>query len=174
MTEPDPLAVAVMVAYCGWDPTILLTDAVATLDGTGASILGLPTLHLTGVSSVAVTDGWGNATTYLAADVPATVGPGSANVGWSDNGCLVWRACGVWPEGQGNIVVTYSGGYDDIPEDLTAALNSVGKRTGSALLGASSRRMGTAGVTFGTAISAGDLLMVEKMVFDRYRIPRIR
>lgn len=168
MTEPDPLAVAAMVAYCGWDPTTPVIGAVAALDGNGTRFLSLPSLHVTAVTSVSVTDLWGTVTT-------PTVGPG-LDVGWSPNGCLTWNGwdnCGTWPVGQGNVVVTYDSGYDDgPPDDLVAALVSLSKRTTSPVFGATSRRMGSAGVSFGQQVSSGDLLAVERMVFDRYRIPR--
>lgn len=173
MTEPDPLALAVMVAYCGWDPTASVT-ATEILDGNGTALLTLPSLYVTAVTSVAVTDEYGSAFTYASTDVPASIGVGaSVVVGWSENGCLIYNGSGgYWPVGSRNVVVTYASGYPGIPDDLAAALASVSKRTTSPVFGASSQRMGTAGVTFGPAIASGGLLMIEQMVFDRYRLPR--
>lgn len=166
MTSPDPLASAAMVAYCGWDPTVPVTETVL-LDGNGTRLIALPSLHVTALTAITVTDQWGTVTT-------PTLGPGN-QVGWSVNGCLTWNdwCYPGWPIGQGNIAVTYSGGYDPTPDDLAAALASLGKRTSAPTFGATSRRMGTAAVSFGSQVSSGDFLMVEQMVFDRYRLPRV-
>lgn len=163
MTEPDPLAVGALVAYCGWDPTTSVTETVL-LDGNGTRLLALPSLFVTAVTAVSVTDRWGTVTT-------PTIGPGT-EVGWSVNGCLTWNGVGGWPEGQQNIAVTYTGGYDFMPDDLEAALASISNRTTSPVFGATSRRMGATSIGFGAQVSSGDLLMVERMVLDRYRIPR--
>ena len=163
MADPDPLAIGAMVAYCGWDPTASVTSTVA-LDGNGTRVLALPCLHVTAVTTITVTDQWGTVTT-------PTIGP-ALDVGWSENGCLTWNGLCGWPIGQRNIVITYTGGYDDIPDDLEAALESVANRTTSTAFGATSRRLGSASISFGAQVSSGDLLMIERMVFDRYRIPR--
>lgn len=164
MTEPDPLAVGAMVAYCGWDPSTSVTGTVR-LDGNGTRLLALPSLYVTAVTAVSVTDQWGTVTT-------PTIGPGT-EIGWSANGCLTWNGVGGWPEGQQNVAVTYTGGYDMLPDDLDAAVASLSKRTSAATFGATSRRMGTAAVNFGAEVSSGDFLNVERMVFDRYRLPRV-
>lgn len=175
MTSPDPLALAAMVAYCGWDPTEYLADAVVTLDGNGSPLLTLPSLNVTGVSSVVVTDGYGDVLTYLSSDDPASIGPGRTMVGWSSDGALTCRdyALGsVWPEGAGNVVVTYSSGPVETA-DLDAAMAHLSARM-PAMTGATSAKMGTAALTFGQTIAEGGLLLIEQMVFDRYRIPRVR
>lgn len=154
-----------MVAYCGWDPTVLVTDGVVELDGSGTSLLTLPCLNVTDVASVTVTDYWGTAYTALAT--------APADYSWSSDGCIEWSSykyCGVWPAGHRNVSVVYSGGYDGPPDDLEAALQKLSGRLGG--MGLGSRRMGTAAVNYGSTIAAGGLLLVEQMVFDRYRIPR--
>lgn len=159
MTSPDPLAAAAMVAYCGWDPTAIVSDVTIAGDGNGTRLLTLPSLYVTDVSAVSIVDCDGDVVTQDAADV-----------GWSENGKLEWQSWGVWPEGSRNILVTYSGGYDSIPDDLSAALAHLSGRLAG--MGATSRRMGTGSVSFGAAIADGGLLLVEQMVFDRYKIPR--
>lgn len=169
MTSPDPLALAAVVAYLGWDPSVDVQNETVNLDGNGTPVVALPSLNVTGVSAVTVTDYWG--TSYTAELVTAPV-----DVQWSPNGVLTWRSsqfCGVWPEGSQNVAVTYSAGYGGAwPEDLTAAINSISKRTSGALLGATSARMGSAAINFGQKVAAGDLTVVEQMVLDRYRLPR--
>lgn len=174
----DPLAWAVMVAYCGWDPTVLVTDETVNLDGNGKEVLALPSLNVTAVSAVTVTDWDGSTWT-------PTVGA-SQQVGWSKNGILTWNpgaiptsstsftACWFgpyWPEGQQNIAVTYSGGYDGPDAFLDAALNSLTNRLPQ--MGRTSARLGSAGFTYAASVASGGLLLVEQMVFDRYRLPRV-
>lgn len=164
VTDADPFAVAVMVAYCGWNPLVSVTAEVAALDGAGTLLLQLPTLYLRNVSAVSVTDWAGDVTT-------PTLGLGN-QVGWTQDGSIFWNGYGLWPTGQQNITVTYDAGYLNPPDDLAAALGSVTKRIPNMTSGYASRRMGTAGVTMSAASSTGDLLLVEKMVFDGYRIVR--
>jgi hypothetical protein len=176
VTDADPLAWAAMVAYCGWDPTEQVTDRTVLLDGTGTRLLALPSLYVTDVSAVSMTDCYGETSLRPVAPVayPSLGTATTADVGWSENGVLIWNGYlyGGWPSGQRNISVTYSGGYNVLPDDLQAALDSVGKRT-AGMLGATSRRMGTAAVAFSGVASEGGLLLVEQMVFDRYRLFKV-
>lgn len=160
----SPLAQAAMVARCRWDPTKVVTDDQVELDGNGSPLLLLPSLHVTDVSAVQLVDFDGAARDLI-------VGPGAgAEVSWNEQGEINWRGCGAgWPAGDRNIVVTYSGGYDPIPADLQAALDSLSARLTRGV-GFTQNRMGTASVTLAQSIAEGGLLVVEQMVFDRYRI----
>lgn len=156
-----------MVAYCGWDPTIPVVDETVLLDGDGSTVVTLPCLNVTAVTSVVITDADGG--TYT-----ATLTGSYPDVGWSANGVLTWQSgenFGRWPVGQQNIAVTYSGGYNGTPDDLQAALDSVAGRM--PLTGASSKALGSAKISYGHAITDGGLLLVEQMVFDKYRLPRV-
>jgi len=42
------------------------------------------------------------------------------------------------------------------------------------ITGASVKRLGSASISTSAAVATGGLLLVEQMVFDRYRIPRAR
>jgi hypothetical protein len=171
-TTLDPLAVGVMVAYCGWDPTIPVDGVTEVLDGNGTPVLTLPSLYVTDVASVTVTSEDGT-TTWT-----PTVGPGQ-QVGWSVNGVLTWNpqvwpyaaGCMYWPEGQQNISVVYSGGYNTVPADLNAALTNLTNRLPQ--MGRTSAKIGTAALTFAQTVADGGLLLVEQMVLDRYRLPRV-
>lgn len=159
----DPLAQAAMVAYCGWDPTEHVTNQLVLLNGNGTSLLTLPSLHVTDVSAVTVTDRWDRS-------VDLTIGTGSADLSWSEDGVLSLTGCGLvraFPEGLRNVAVTYSGGYPEVPAELQAVLDSIGKRTGTTSAGIRSKTMGKAAFTY---VASGDLLLLEKMVLDRYRI----
>lgn len=166
-TSVDPLALAAMVAYCRWDPTAVVSDATALLDGNGALEMCLPSLYVTGVSAVVVTLPDGSA-------YDAQIGTGY-DVAWNEGGVLAWLPSSLsgfayWPEGKQNIAVTYSGGYETIPDDLQAALNSLTARMPKIQSGLSQAKIGTAAMTYAAGIAAGGLLAVEQWVFDRYRI----
>lgn len=170
----DPLAQAVMVAYCGWDPTLLVANETATLDGNGTPVITLPSLHVTAVTQVTVTDHAGTLHTYQSTDTPATIGPGPTNVAWSENGVLTCKdpTLGrVWPQDDGNITVTYNGGYSITPDDLQAALDHLTARVPQ-MTGATTRKLGSATITVAQQIANGGLLLIEQMVLDRYRLPR--
>jgi hypothetical protein len=165
----DPLAQAVMVAYCGWDPTVLVTNETILLDGNGTAWAFLPSLNVVAVTSVVVTNGDGS--TYT-----ATIGPGMMDVGWSDDGILTWQSCnncGSWPGLQQSIAVTYSGGYNGPTDELQAVLDHLSGRI-PAMTGATSRRLGSASIAYAQSVADGGLLLVEQMVLDRYRLPRAR
>lgn len=164
----DPMAVAAMVAYCGWDPTVPVSSVTVALDGDGTFLARLPSLYVTDVSAVVVTNPDGS--TYA-----ATVGTGTADVSWSENGVMLWQSCnngGCFPEGQQNIAVTYSGGYTAVPADLDAALNHLSGRV-AGMNGATSKRLGSASISYAQSVADGGLLLIEQMVFDSYRIPRV-
>lgn len=166
-TTIDPLALAAMVAYCGWDPTTPVVDEQILLDGNGTLSMFLPSLYVTAVTAVAVTlpDG----STYA-----AQIGTG-LDVSWSVGGELTWLSTalggvGCWPEGNQNIAVTYSGGYPAIPDDLQAALDSLTTRMPKVTSGLTQAKIGTASMTYAAALAQGGLLSVEQWVFDKYRI----
>lgn len=165
----DPLAQAAMVIYCGWDPTVLVTNQPVQVDGNGTPWAFLPSLNVTAVTAVTVTN-W-DGSTYV-----ATVGAGFNDVGWSANGILTWQSSNngaCWPLGQQAISVTYSGGYPAVPADLAAALAHLSARM-PAISGATSARLGTAAFSYAATVAAGGLLLIEQMVFDGYRLPRAK
>lgn len=173
----DPLAQAVMVAYCGWDPTTPVVGETLNLDGNDTTLLALPSLYVTAVTAVTVIDQLGNAYTATV-DQPGVAVSGGSDVGWSEDGCLIWHPwvnCdySVWPAGEQNIAVTYSGGYSTIPDDLGAVLNSLTTRMPQIQSGATSKRLGSAALTYAATVAAGGLLTVEQMVLDKYRLPRV-
>lgn len=159
-----------MVAYCGWDPTVPVTAGVVQVDGNGTPWAFLPSLHVTAVSAITVTN-W-DGSTYV-----PTIGPGSNDVGWNADGILTWQSCNngaAWPLGQQAISVTYSGGYDGAPPDLQAVLDSLTARMPQLQSGATAKRLGAASISYAAAIAAGGLLLVEQMVLDSYRLPKAR
>jgi hypothetical protein len=168
MTWPDPLALGAVIAYCGWDPTSQVTETVH-LDGNGTFRVWLPSLRVTAVNAVVVTN-W-DGSTYT-----ATIGPGN-DVGWSENGTLTWQSCNNgarWPSEAQSISVTYTGGYIGIPSDLAAAIESLAtRRTNPALSqGVINETTGPYHVGYSPTVAAGGFLTIEQMVLDKYRIVR--
>lgn len=166
----DPGAQAVMVAYCDWDPTEVVTDRTVLLNGNGTSLLTLPSLYVTDVSAVVITDRLGTVTA-------ATVGPAPADVEWSEDGCVELTSCllgGAFPQGRRNVAVTYSGGYDPIPATLQATLDSIAKGIAVGSSRAQQKKLLSGSVTYAANAIAGNLLVTEQMVLDQYRIPRVR
>ncbi len=152
-----------MISRCGWDPLELVRDRTLLLDGNGISLLTLPSLWVTDVSAVVVTDLGGTAW-------PLTIGPCLNDIAWSDNGVLElktgWVCGGIFPADRRNVAVTYSGGYAKPPDDLQAALDSVSKRAARESSNVRSKRMGQTSITYNDP----NLLTTEQMVFDRYRL----
>jgi hypothetical protein len=169
----DPLALAAVKAYCGWDPTEQVTNATALLNGNGTESLFLPSLAVSDVASVLVTIGADVYTLVVSTDVDQ-----SGDVVWDAKGELrllppLNRPFQFWPRGLRNVTVVWSGGYGDtIPEDLMAALTSIGSRT--SLAGATKAKIGTAEVDYSPTVAGGGLLQTEQWVLDGYRIPRVR
>lgn len=139
---------AMIRAYCGWHIAPNRVDTF-TLDGSGASVQMLPTMHLTAVTSVTA-DG-----TLLAAD----------EYQWSESGFLTGR---TWPCKPRSVVVEAVHGYDVIPEELAQVTLQVVGRGGNTPLGPTQQAAGPFSVTWGPGGMFTDL---ERAVLDRYRIP---
>jgi hypothetical protein len=157
-TEDERLeqAEALVRSYCGWHIAPSRVDAVETLRGYGAQPLLLASLNVTAVASV-VDDG----TTLALTD----------DYTWQPNGVIL-RA-GWW--GTGDVVVTYTHGYDDPPPEVTAVVQAVAQR---AVDNPGSRPRDQIGPFAPTYSQTGSnqapalaLLDAEKAVLDPYRIP---
>lgn len=162
----DPLALGVVVGYCGWDPTAEVTSATTKLNGTDTGLLTLPTLALASITSITATDAWGNISTLdPTADIEYnTAGEIALKPVNSANLC-------AWPAGKDNVAIVWSGGNSSVPPDLAAAITSITNRLPS--MGLSKAAIGTATLQYGPAYMTGDLLAIEKYVLDRYRIVRV-
>lgn len=159
----DPLALGVVVGYCGWDPTAEVIDATTKVNGTGTDLVLLPTLALASIASITATDVWGNI---------STLDP-TADVEYNDAGEIELKPVNSanltsWPVGKDNITIVWSGGNSSVPADLAAAITSITNRLPA--MGLNRATIGTATLQYGPAYMTGDLLAVEKYVLDRYRI----
>jgi hypothetical protein len=103
-------------------------EATEYYDGTGRKLLVLRRRPATAVASVYVDPAgyYGDGPTAFAAESEWTRG-----VDWTprrldateQNGSMLLCLRGDWPEGHGNVKVTYTAGYTTIPADLTLAVN---------------------------------------------------
>jgi hypothetical protein len=131
--------------YCGW--VIAPTEAAEwTLDGTGAAILRVPTLHLADVTEVQV-DG-------------LVLGVGEYT--WTRHGHLY---CPLgWPEGFRRIVVEADHGYVDTPDGVRLAVLSMAARSIT-----NPERLDTA--TVGTVTRRYSQTALETALLHAYRLP---
>lgn len=158
VTEADRLlqAEALVRSYCGWHIAPSRADVVETLRGYGAQPLLLRSLQVTAVASV-VDDG----TTLVLTD----------DYIWQPNG-VITRA-GYW--GTGDVVVTYTHGYETVPAEVTAVVQAVAQRAVSNPGSLVRTQKGPFADTYSqTGVNQSlpiALLDAEKDVLDHYRIP---
>ena len=95
--------------YCGWHVTPVLADQTVTIDGTGDSMLVLPTLMLTELSSVAE-DG---------IDIPLV------ELNWSARGLIIKRSGHWWTSMFSAITVEFSHGYATAPDFESVVLGAI-------------------------------------------------
>lgn len=149
VTDDDRLAQAEQQVrdYCGWHIAPSRAETM-TLDGSGSYAMLLPTLRLTGVTSVT------NA--GEAVDL--------ATVEWSEAGIL--RCSSVWTWKFRGVVVEMTHGYDDVPASVAGVVRDIAARAVSNGGGLKSKTIGPFSETY-----AVDLLSTEMAVLDRYKLP---
>lgn len=148
-TEDDRLnqAEGAVRAYCRWHIAPSRIETV-TIRGNGSAILTLPSLYVTGITSVTC-DG-----TVLTSD----------DFWWSEAGVLT-RVNAAWTEAA--VVVVFTHGYADVPPEITGVVQSLAARGIANPKGFASQTSGPFSVTF----SAGDFLPAELGALGRYKIP---
>lgn len=149
-------ASAAVRAFCGWQ-IHAVTGVIVTLDGPGGQVLALPSLRVTKVLSVRIV--MGDAITTVTDFIPSV------------SSGLLRRRRG-WPGEFSSIEVTYSGGYDPVPDEIAAVVCSMVDRGASIPAGVSQEGTGqlTRVYTGGAGVVA--LSDTEKEVLGRYRISR--
>lgn len=112
-TEAERLeqAEALVRGFCGWHVAPLREDDVLTVDGTGSSILPLPSLKVVGISSI-VEDG-------IAVDL--------STVTWSASGWIKKRY-GRWTCEPGGVVIILDHGHETVPAEVTAIVQAIAQR----------------------------------------------
>lgn len=151
----DPAAQAAIRSYCGWHIAPVVTTVV-TLDGSGGSILLLPTLKLITVDNVSVN------------------GAPVNDFEWSEAGML--RRDRNWPRKFRSIEVTFSHGYREMPAALTAVLNRLqmvqNMPSGTFKVGnVSATTQGPSVRSSGARASSGDSYC--DAILDRFRLPEV-
>lgn len=144
--------------YCGWHITPVVTESV-TLDGPGGWLLSLPSLNVTGITSV--THGGES----LTAD---------DDYRWSADGSVKSKS-GRWSDEFRDISVTFTHGYAEADvEDVKQVVLSVAARLLSSPTGAVREQAGSVSIAWALTapgVSGGiALLGHEREVLDHYRI----
>jgi hypothetical protein len=155
-TTPEAdVALATVVAYCGWHIAPSVTEDVV-LDGTTSTVLRLPTLHLTSLDTLTIGG------VVIDVDDPYAVE-------WSEAGYL--RRSGGFGTLLRGVVVGITHGYDAMPLDVQAVIDGLASRAvfpSSPYVQVGQVRVATdaSGMPIG-----GTLTSVEQMTLDRYRLP---
>lgn len=144
-------AEAAVRTYCGWHIAPTRTDTFV-VNGTGATVLPLPTMHLTAVDSL----------TEDGAEVEV------ANVQWSAAGYLYRPA--PWTTRLRGVSAQVQHGYADVPLEVQAVVLSVAARGAATPDGAVRQQVGSVSLSF-TGAGGVALLEHEQAVLDRYRLP---
>lgn len=142
-------------SYCGWHIAPNLEQTI-TLDGDGTRTLLLPSLHVTGITSVLVED------KEIVDDID-----------WSVKG-IIQRRHGVFPEGLSSIKVKLKHGYDvEQVADVVSLILRVAKRAanGPGVIASQSANGSTVSyLTAGGAPISVPLLQIEKDSLSPYKL----
>ncbi|TDT31104.1 hypothetical protein [Naumannella halotolerans] len=144
----DPSVEAAIRAYCGWHIAPEITETIV-LDGSGNSVLSLPTLRVVSVGEV-VNDG---------REV--------LNPEWSSAGFI--RGC--WTNKLRGVSVTFTHGYSECPAGI-ARLAAVLTELDKVPAGAQSQAAGPINVSYGSplAVNLGSHDLMER-VLGAYVLP---
>ncbi|HLL68816.1 MAG TPA: hypothetical protein VK453_24345 [Micromonosporaceae bacterium] len=135
--------------YCGW--TISAEAATFVVDGSGTTLIGLPTLHLTAVTEVRI-DG-------LALE--------PAGYAWSENGLLQRRA--GWPRRFRCVAVDCAHGYGQVPDVVRAVVLALAGRLHTNPDRLVSKTVGGISRTYATG--SGDMSELELAMLAGLRLP---
>lgn len=148
-------ASAAIRGYCGWHVWPSLTETLV-LDGPGAPVVVVPTLHLTAVTAMAETPrGTGQS--------PVTVDVDELE--WSRSG-WVRRSSGCWTARARGISITVTHGHDGPPPaDVAQVCLALAKRAQGNPGGLRRMQVGQRAEDY----AGSGLLMDEKSALDQYR-----
>jgi hypothetical protein len=149
-------ALAAARNYCGWHVTPALTEQTYTLDGPGTSVLVLPTLRLTAVTSV-TEDG-----TEL----------DDSRIEWSSRG-LIAKASGLaWTSKMGGITVTIDHGYASAPDFDSAVLSAIDRGGFSTSGDGQPKVIGPFQYDTSNTVTGAVFSEAELAVLDRYALEK--
>lgn len=139
--------------YCGWHIAPEATETI-TLDGTGATIVQVPTLRLSAVASVAEDGVVLSATEYE----------------WSADGTLRRLPLGrCWTNRYRAVVVECTHGFDEVPAAIVAVVLDATSDALSTPVGAGSEQPEKMG-PFEFTGNGGAFSAAQRRVLDRYRV----
>lgn len=141
---------------CGWHIAPSLTETV-TVDGSGSEVQGLPTLHLTALTSV----------TELGTAVDV------ADIDWSADGSLARRES-WWTNRRRGVVAEIEHGYAATPPALVALICGASSRAMANPGGVVQERSGGESVTYTYTASGTPSVLTkqERRILERrYQIP---
>jgi hypothetical protein len=144
-------ASALIRSYCGWNLYPSASETL-TVDGSGAAVLSLPTLHLSAVTSVTEDD------VLLTTDYYE----------WSAAGFLR-RVGASWTTKLRGVVAVVTHGYADPPLEVVAVCLQSASRAIASPAGVKTESSG--GVTVAYTIPGG-LNDMERTILDRHRVPQ--
>jgi hypothetical protein len=151
------VASTVVRDYCGWQISAV-TDQTVMLDGPGGHLLSLPCMNVSAVSAVQVMIGDG---LVAVVDYIPSVSSG-----------MLRRRRG-WPSEFSSIEVTYSGGYDPVPDVVVAVVCAIADRAQTLPVGVSQEATGLISRTYtGTDTGPVSLNKAERDVLGPYRMSR--
>lgn len=145
-------------SYCGWHVSPVITETL-TLDGKGGRFLKLPTLRLASVGVLKI-DG---------KPIPAE------NYGVSKLG-LIELYAGEFPRRYGSIEVTFTHGYETVPDVNQVATQIIVNALASPM-GVTREQAGAVSISFATTapgVSGGvSILERDKEILSRYKLEGI-
>lgn len=146
-TDAWDAACGAVRAYCGWHVAPSVTETVR-LDGSGTSVMLLPTLHLT---ELAIKND----------------GTPVSDPEWSAAGMV--RTSGCWTSKFRGVEATMTHGYSECPAEIVGVLLEASSRgvAGSTVSQVGQVRMGGNEGVSGSA----SFLLEQTAILDRYRLP---
>jgi hypothetical protein len=134
-------------------PVSFIADDAVTLDGNGLEAVLLPAAPVTEVASV---------------ELDGEVLTDGTDFSWSADGFLR-RLGACWPDRLRCIEVTFSHGFEPVPEDIAEVVIDQARAMYAVIPGVQSRQVGGQSVTFGAQASIGVTSQWTAAV-ERYRL----
>jgi hypothetical protein len=140
--------------YCHW-PISRTGPETTVLDGPGARVLQLPALHVVDIDSIEI-DG-------------VLLDPAAYR--WSVIG-LVKRLDGAhWPDTYQSISVTWTYGYESVPDSIVAVVCGMAGRGLDNPRGRAAEALGDYSVTYSRTGAGPALIGSDTAILDHYRLP---
>lgn len=127
-------------------PVTLVEDDIILLDGGGGELLMLPAVPVTAITEVKVA---GTVVTDWVASLRAGILRRTPGLD------PIWGWTAAWPDGLGNIQVTYSHGVETVPGDIQDAVLEHAATLLLAPIGVQQETAGSQSITWGVASTTG-------------------